>query len=175
MSHRLHRDWIPALVLALGASACGGGAALMHPAHTLSAGRVTFGAGVSNNFALGDADAAIQSARVAAGADTVVLPDEEEAYLRGTIADTLLAPGLAPWVGARAGVGYDSDAGVTYTGRAVRVDARHSFQDERVALSIGGGLSGKLLRPRTDSGPDGGIRAQNQSDIPGLDAGGVTG
>jgi hypothetical protein len=161
----------------LGVSACGGGAALMHPAHALPAGRVTLGAGVSNNFVLGDADAAIQSARVAAGAETQVSrgTPEEQAYVEGSIADTLVAPGLAPWVGARAGMGYDSDAGVTYTGRAVRVDARHAFQDERVALSVGGGATGRLLRPRSDAGADGRAVAVNQSDIPGLDAGGVTG
>jgi len=152
----------------------------MHPAHALPAGRVTMGAGVSNNFVLGDADRSIEEARAATQPlGAISEPSAQQTYAAGAIAHTLGAPGLAPWVGARAGIGYTSDAGLTYTGRTVRADARHAFQNEKLALSAGGGLSGVLARPGEDTpGSSGGRQlgaAPGSSAIPGLDARGVTG
>jgi hypothetical protein len=158
--------------LALALSACGGGGGLMHPAHTLPPNTVTMGAGVSSQFVLGDPEDHIQSARTAM-TDNAVTTGEEQAYVNGAIAEIALAPGLSPWVGARAGVGYTSDAGLTYTGRAVRIDGRHAFEDKDVAVSIGLGASGLLVHPGHDAPTD--TTGGNDETIPGLDSGGVTG
>jgi hypothetical protein len=56
------------------------------------------------------------------------------------------APGLAPWIGSRVGVGYGSDAGLSYTGRAVRLDARKAWIYGAWALSVGAGLGAVLSR-----------------------------
>jgi hypothetical protein len=130
------------------------------------------GAGVSGQFVLGDPETHIQSARTAM-TDNAVTTDEEQAYVNGAIAQVSLAPGLAPWVGARAGLGYTSDAGLTYTGRAVRIDGRHAFEAKDVALSIGLGVQGLLLRPGHDAPND--TTGGNDETIPGLDVGGVKG
>jgi hypothetical protein len=66
-----------------------------------------------------------------------------------------LAPQVAPWVSARVGVGFDSEAGITYTGRAVRLDARRAFDlEDSTAVSIGIGGSA-VLRGEERPGPDG--------------------
>jgi hypothetical protein len=48
-----------------------------------------------------------------------------------------VAPGLAPFVGARVGVGNAFEGGIAYTGRGVRADMRRSFDDGNYSLSIG--------------------------------------
>jgi hypothetical protein len=112
----------------------------LHGAHTLALGDTAQGAGFSGTFALGDARAAVQSARAT----------EQRAALDA------LAPGVAPWVNARVGIGADSEAGLTYTGRAVRFDARHAFEFEETstAFSIGAGGSA-VLRGEERTAPDG--------------------
>jgi hypothetical protein len=170
---------------------CGGGVALMHPAHTLAPSQVTMGAGVSGNFVLGDANEAIDDAAATRGQAGVAVTDESQAtFLAGGIAQTLMTPGVAPWVGARAGIGHDSEAGITYTGRYARLDARHAFEGESVALSAGLGASGRLMqtgsyRPQADdptcneSEPGCGTSVHGRVDatgeIPDLDEGSVTG
>src|SRR6186713_942940 len=55
----------PFALLALSLSGCGGGAPLLHPAHTLPDGDVAFAAGTSGRLALGglrDADEALDAA-----------------------------------------------------------------------------------------------------------------
>jgi hypothetical protein len=110
---------------ALAATACGGGAPLLHGAHTLPTGRTAAGAGFSGTFAFGGAGEAARSGSQA----------ERRA------AEGAFSPGVAPWVGLRVGLGAESEAGLTYTGRAVRFDARHAFEDDSTALSIGAGAS----------------------------------
>jgi hypothetical protein len=155
------------------AAGCGGGAALMHPAHTLAPQRVTMGAGVSNNFALGGADESIEAARQTTVPAGVPAPAGQQQYAEGAIVHTLVAPGLAPWVGARVGTGYGTDAGVTYTGRAARIDGRYALSNEKTALSFGLGASGILSHPSSDSG---GSRTPGTArGVPGVDASGVTG
>jgi len=152
----------------------------MHPAHALPQNRVSFGAGVSNQFVLGDASHAIDRARVAAsptgqGIDPV---ERDRDFITGAVAQTLGAPGLAPWVGARAGLGLTTEAGVSYTGRSARLDGRHAFEFGDKALSIGAGVSGVLAHPGHDE-PSEAPRIGNTLDatgeIPGLDAGDVSG
>lgn len=125
------------------------------------------GAGVSNQFVLGDGRDRIDEAkRVTAQQGGIARPEDETRFVEGAIAQVLTSPGLAPWVGARAGVGFDSDAGVTFTGRSVRLDGRHAWQNRELAVSIGIGGSGLLLRDTTDG---------TQKTVPGLDASSVTG
>lgn len=152
------------------AAGCGGGMPLMHPAHPLVPDQVSMGAGVSHTLALGEADEQIQAARRAAEpAGTSQGPDAKTRVLTGALAYASSAPGLAPWVGARAGLGWDSDAGVTYSGRSARVDARHAFVDESLALSVGAGARGLLSRPGSDGG------GSRNEPISGVDTGGLTG
>jgi hypothetical protein len=128
----------------------------------------------------GEAHTDIEEARLATVPDGVPTTTQgKQNYIEGAIALSLMSPGVSPWVGARAGLGAAIDAGVTYTGRTVRVDARHAFEGEESALSAGLGLSGVLTRPGSDapeaSGSPGGIGGTREGDIPGLDTGDVTG
>jgi len=150
--------------LAFGSTACGGGAALMHPAHALPASEVSFGAGVSQNFVLGEGDEAVEEA--IATRPEAVEPGEVNDYVRGSVAWSLMTPGLAPWVGGRAGLGYHLEAGVTYTGRAARVDGRYAFEGDSTALSLGLGLSARLAHPDDSA---------TTTDIPGLNESGLHG
>jgi len=146
---------------------CGAGTPLLHPAHALPPGAVTFGAGVSSAFVLGDADVQMDEARQLGAPGAAPSQDPQQEFAEGAIAYIANPPGLAPWVGARAGVGAESDAGVTYFGRSVRVDARHAFEDGDTALSVGLGLTGLLIQP--------GSNATSSATIPGLDSDEVTG
>ncbi len=170
MSRRRKPPAWASLAAALGLWGCGGGVPLMHPAHTLPSGQVTMGSGVSGQFVVGEADRKIDAAREVTAPQGAVQLGDEEVYAEGAIATAALGPGVAPWVGARAGVGYDADAGVTYTGRSVRIDGRRAFISESVALSLGLGASGLLNRPGSDSD-----RGRGNANVPGLDTGGVTG
>ena len=129
-------------------SACGGGAPLLHPAHTLPDGDVTFAAGSSGRFSLGglhraesDLDA---TAAIPGGATTGT---ERATFVKGAISRFAIAPGVAPFLAARVGLGQHNEAGLTYTGRGARLDARHAFEWPNLALSVGVAASGALSRP----------------------------
>jgi hypothetical protein len=169
---RLRPATIAALFGGLISAGCGGGAALLHPAHALPTSAVRMGAGVQGNFVLGGADDRIDAARAAVANDGAVDSGEQQAYAEGAIAHVLFAPGLAPWVGARAGIGHDTEAGLTYTGRSARIDARHAFEGKKLALSAGVGAS--ALLSRRGSSPDNDPSARDQA-VPGIDASGVSG
>jgi len=85
---------------------CGGGAPLLHGVQAVPRNTVTVGAGFSG----------------------AVLPleasGEGDASDRQQLKTAAVSPGLAPWVGARLGVGGGYDLGLTYTGRLARFDAR---------------------------------------------------
>ncbi len=122
-------------VLALTTVGCGGAAPLMHPAHALAEDEFTLGGGFSGTLPIG-------AAAVSGVAEQVM---EGGAF----------APGLAPWVGARYGLGHRFDAGLTYTARSIRVDGRRAFhfgEDEQSAVSIGVGASGLLPKRNEDLG-----------------------
>ncbi len=140
----------------------------MHPAHALGTGEVTMGAGVSSQFVLGEGDDKIRAARDAVGPGGAIAANtpEEQTYVEGAMAETLSGPGLAPWVGARTGVGYTTDVGLTYTGRRARLDGRHAFEDKNVALSAGLGASAILAHP-TQSGDS----TPEYQNVPGFDSG----
>ena len=131
-------------LLSLGLPGCGGGAALLHPAHALAQGKVSAGAGLSHAFVLGPAGGTSEPGPGAPGPAGTV----ESRFVEDAVARAAMPRGLAPWVGARAGLGATSDAGLTYTGRAARVDARHAFEDGSVAISVGLGGSALLFHPR---------------------------
>jgi hypothetical protein len=59
----------------------------------------------------------------------------------GRLAQIAAAPGVAPWVGGRIGITGSNEAGLTYTGRNVRLDVRHAFALGTAALSVGVGGS----------------------------------
>lgn len=162
---------LPVLLSAVG---CGGAVPLLHPAHTLPAGRVSMGGGVAAQFVTGGASSAIDRGRQAGGSTGAVPQNSsaEQELVAGALADKLTAPGLSPWVGARAGIGFTSDAGVTWTGRSVRIDGRHAFESKHYALSIGLGASGVLSQPGADKP---GQTARGGGDIPGVDSGGASG
>jgi len=99
-------------------------------------------AGFSGNVAGGGlADAVRKAEGEAASNPTAAGPSGTDAtYAKGALAVASTAPGLAPIVGARVGVGSQADAGLAYTGRSVRVDVRRSFDlSPTWALSIGAG------------------------------------
>jgi hypothetical protein len=112
---------------------CGGGAPLLHTAHAVAKDDVTFGAGFSG------VTVPATVARDGRASDVELL----EAAGAG--------PGLAPWVGGRLGLGSGFDAGLTYFGRSVRLDARRAVAlSKSVDASVGLGASG-LLPHRSDA------------------------
>ncbi|MDI3286171.1 hypothetical protein [Polyangium sp. 15x6] len=124
---------------ALGLGGCGGGVPLLHPAHVLSPGKVTLGAGLSGRPVL----AALPSA-----------PGTDAAPIERALQDLAIAPAVAPWVGGRIGITGSNEAGLTYSGRSVRLDGRHAFTlSKSVSLSMG--LGGEVILAR--SGVDGGV------------------
>jgi hypothetical protein len=124
------------------ACACGGGAPLLHPVHPLATGQISAGAGMSGQFAFGTQGGG--GPRGGASAD-------EQRFLDSAVSNAALSPGVAPWVGMRAGLGAGNEGGLTYTGRTARVDARHAFFDDSVALSIGAGASAVLAHPESNA------------------------
>ncbi len=165
--------------LALGASlltACGGGAPLLHPAHTLPEAEVSFAAGTSGRFSLGGLQRAEddldQAAAIRGGAVTSA---ERARFVQGAIAHFAAAPGVAPFVAARVGLGHHNEAGFTYTGRGVRLDGRHAFEWPSLALSVGLAASGALARAgdqptrhvEDEPGADSGLRTVSLTSLSG--------
>ena len=160
--------------LALGAVAsgglflggCGGGTPLLHPARTLPAGEVRAASGLSANVAVGSLGDDLRNARNIAAKDPTApgAPGSNAGYAKGALVAAAIAPGLAPFVGARVGAGNNFEGGITYTGRAVRVDMRRGFDDGKVTLSLGLGLSAALYG-----------RQQGNDDLPNVDLGALHG
>lgn len=140
MSHPIHSvRFISALV----ATGCGGGLPLLHPAQTLGAGEVRVAAGVSAMMSTGELADVVRSAsnqaRVTSGGGGPT--GRNETYARGALVEASIAPGVAPLVAARVGVGSHVEGGLMYTGRAVRADVRRSFDLSRhwsLSLGVGG-------------------------------------
>lgn len=134
------RPWLVA-AFASAVAGCGGGAPLLHPAHTLNPGNATMGAGLSGRVAL-------LPAEVPAG-------DDADEVVAGTTAleDLSVAPAVAPWAAARIGFEGSNEAGLTYAGRAIRLDGRHAFELGTPTLSVGLGGS-VLMAKRPGGGPD---------------------
>ena len=134
---------------------CAGAGPLLHPAHTLPKGDISATLGVSTNFSVGETNDAIVRAReqAAKNPDAPGAPGTNPDYAKGAIALATIAPGMAPVVGARVGLGNQFEAGLVYTGRGARLDGRRSFDlAEDVALSIGIGASSAFYgrQPNTE-------------------------
>jgi hypothetical protein len=136
---------VPALLFAL--AGCGGGAPLLHPAHVLPPGAVRAGAGLSGQIAL-------RSFPALKGVATPVKLQQLTA-----------APGVAPWVSARIGIQGENEAGLTYTGRSLRLDGRHAFSLGAPTLSVGLGASA-LSAQRPGEGADGSSVFGGGFDVP---------
>jgi hypothetical protein len=132
---------------------CGGGLPLLHPARTLPAGEVRAGAGFSGNIATGSLASSLNAARDEAA---VQGPSSDATFARGALVAASVATGLAPVAGARVGLGWSSEAGLTYTGRGIRADVRRSFDlTPHWALSAGVGGSAALYGHQDGGGlPD---------------------
>jgi hypothetical protein len=90
-----------AMLAGLAGWGCGGATALNHPAHTLPEGRFSAGAGVSNQFALGQAADAIDAGRRASVSGSNA-PARAQELERAALSLAAFAPGLSPWLGVRA-------------------------------------------------------------------------
>jgi hypothetical protein len=141
-----------ASLLFLSVTGCGGGVPLLHPAHVLAPGKTAFALGVSDRFALADEKKALDYAEQRPpGA-----PPGDARYGRGIVVALAEGPAVAPYVSARVGIPGSNEAGLSYSGQAVRADARHAFAWEQSAFSAGLGFTGRGL-------------GQSPLDLPGAD------
>lgn len=124
---------------------CGGGSPLFHPAHVLSPGKVTAGAGVSGQIP--------------------VFRSKQVVEESGSFERLSVAPGAAPWVGSRIGVAGSNELGLAYTGRTIRLDFRHAFVFGNFALSLGAAANAVVARRITGEG-DGSAVYGGGFDIP---------
>lgn len=158
------------IVTALAHAGCGGGAPLLHPARTLPTGDVRAAGGVSAHIAAGSLAEDLRTAREVAARDgtgqsSPGAPGSNPTYAKGALVAAAVAPGLAPFVGARVGVGNRFEGGLAYTGRAVRADMRRSFDSSESgwSLSLGVGASAALYGRQTGT------------DLPNVDLGALHG
>lgn len=131
-------------VAALASIGCGGGTPLLHPARTLNAGDLRAMGGVSANVAVGSLADDLRTAREIAARGEPATPESSSQYAKGALVSAAVAPGLAPFVGARIGVGSSFEGGLVYTGRSVRADMRRSFDGKNWSLSLGLGGTAAL-------------------------------
>lgn len=138
-----------ALIASTAITGCGGGAPLLHPAQTLGTGDVRVAGGVSAHVVPGSLGEDLRRARDIAARDVTGqsspgAPGTNPEYAKGALVAAAVAPGLAPFLGARVGVGNRFEGGLAYTGRAIRADMRRSFDDGPWSLSLGLGGSAAL-------------------------------
>jgi hypothetical protein len=77
---------------------------------------------------------------------------QQSTLQQSSLQSLTIAPGVAPWVAGRMGLAYANEGGLTYTGSALRLDARHAFALGRSgAISLGLGASALMAqRPGVD-------------------------
>jgi hypothetical protein len=132
------------VLASLALAGCGGGIPLLHPARTLKQGDVRVAGGFSGQIAVGSLANAMRDAQSDPNAGTTAA-QSDPVYAKGALVAASVAPGLAPLVGARVGIGWESEGGVAYTGRALRLDLRRSFDlTPHWSISIGAGGSAAL-------------------------------
>jgi len=127
--------------LACTLAACGGGVPLLYPARTLPFGDVRASSGVSGNFAVGSLATAEAAARPISQNPSPPVGTAATTFTQGALVSAAVAPGFAPYVAARVGIGARFEAGVAYTGRAGHIDVRRSFDWNDVSLSVGLGVT----------------------------------
>lgn len=115
----------------------------------LPPGDVSLGAGVFGAMVVAGAPAA--AAGSSAGGS------EPAGAAERTLSELAVAPGVAPWVSARVGIEGENEAGLTYTGRALRLDGRHAFSLGKPTLSIGLGAAALFAEANGASGDGGGV------------------
>jgi hypothetical protein len=103
----------------------------------LPLGDVRAAAGMSANIVPGALADNLTNARVAAGKGASPVGNGD--YARGALVAAAVGPGLAPFAGARVGLGNKVETGLAYTGRGVRLDGRRSFGDGPWTFSAGAG------------------------------------
>jgi hypothetical protein len=132
---------------------CAGGSPLLHSARALPTGDVRATLGLSANVAGGGLGADLRRAKeiAAQNPNTPGPAGSNPDYAKGALVAAAVSPGVAPFVAARVGVGNRFDAGLAYTGRAVRIDARRSFDSGRYSLSIGAGGTAALYGRQSGS------------------------
>lgn len=145
-----------ATLLAGVCAGCHGSGPLLHPAHVLRPGNVSLGAGLSGDMIVAGAMAAPPEAGASAGD-----PAATEGAARRKLSEITVSPGVAPWASARVGIEGRNEAGLTYTGRSLRLDGRHAFPIGEAALSLGLGASALFAG---DPGPSAGPSAEG-SDV----------
>jgi hypothetical protein len=124
--------------LGVASSGCAGGAPLLYPAKVLPKGEMRALAGLSGQATAGSFTTALQSALDESNTESTHATDTT--YAKGALVAAAVNPGIAPVLSARVGVGYDFEAGLSYTGRSAQVDVRHAFAfgaDKEWALSVG--------------------------------------
>lgn len=108
----------------------------------LPPGHTAFGAGISDRLLLGDERKSL--AAVETRSPGAPLPPASDARLtRGVLVALCEGPALAPWTSARVGIPGANEAGLSFTGRSLRADARHAFEWQHSALSLGVGFTGR--------------------------------
>lgn len=96
-------------------------------------GDTHFGAGLSSTFLVGGTATQIRRAQgieASGGAPTSTasgVPRGNADFTPGALAQAAAAPGIAPGVTARVGLGANFEAGLLYTGRSGRLDLRRGF------------------------------------------------
>jgi hypothetical protein len=113
----------------------------MYPARTLPTGDVRVSSGVSGNFAVGSLATDVANARAAAQTGATITGPAARTFADGALVSAVAAPGFAPYVGARVGIGARFEGGLAYTGRAGHIDIRRSFDWNDVSLSVGLGVT----------------------------------
>ncbi|MGD0529685.1 MAG: hypothetical protein ABSE49_31400 [Polyangiaceae bacterium] len=137
----------PRILLAIAAAlsaGCGGGLPLLHPARTLPIGEVRAFGGFSGNVPVGSMASALRNAESDPSQGTAP-QGQDPTYTKGALVAASVGPGLAPIGGARVGIGWQSEGGLAYTGRALRADLRHAIDlSTHWTLSLGVGGSAAL-------------------------------
>jgi hypothetical protein len=126
---------------------------MLHPAHTLKQEQIAVGSGISSRVVMASAKRRIDAAHDMAANNAIDGEEGEQTFVEGSLLGRSLAPGLAPWVGGRVGLGQDWEAGMSYTGHRLRVDGRHAFGDDLFALSVGSAVN--LLTLQLEPGSEG--------------------
>jgi hypothetical protein len=121
----------------LAPTACGGGAPLLYPARTLGTGDVRLSGGTSGSFVVGSLANDVSAATIPGPR---AAPRSLATEAKAAVVLAAVAPGMAPYVAGRVGVGDRFEAGLTYTGRAGHLDVRRSFDSGDVSVSVGLGL-----------------------------------
>lgn len=116
----------------------------LHPAQALPAGATAFSAGMGAHWVNGQAQREVSdAAQAATGA-----PNAEPAD-GAKVAAAQWSPGLFPWVNARLGLGSGNEAGLSYTGERIRLNARHAMSRGGTTMSLGLALMTRVPRQST--------------------------